>query len=142
MTEQILQWINDNRALLGWVGGASFLIVVLSVFIVPFLIVKMQPDYFMMNRDESRSMQGRHPVLRIIGRLLKNLVGGLLVLGGLLFLFTPGQGLLTIFIGLAVMDFPGKQKLELWFLRKKSVSWAISKLRKKANKPPLILPEH
>ena len=142
MTEQILQWINDNRALLGWVGGASFLIVILSVFIVPFLIVKMQPDYFMMNRDESRSMQGRHPVLRIIGRLLKNLVGGLLVLGGLLFLFTPGQGLLTIFIGLAVMDFPGKRKLELWFLRRKTVSWAIAKLREKANKPPLILPEH
>ena len=143
MSASFFQWIENNGTLLGWLGAASVAMVLLSVIIVPILVVNMQPDYFLQDRDEAKSMRRRHPVLRFLGRVLKNLAGGLLVIGGILLSLPliPGQGLLTIFIGLAVMDFPGKRKLELWLVRLRPVSWAIRKLREKANRPPLALPD-
>lgn len=134
--------MDANREWLGWVGLGSMIMLILSLIIVPILVVRMQADYFMENRNENLSMKRRHPVLRIGGKILKNLAGGLLVFSGLLLSLplVPGQGLLTVLIGLAVMDFPGKRKLELWIIRLKPVTWAIQKLRAKADQPPLVLP--
>ncbi len=114
--------------------------VVASMIIVPVLVVRMQADYFLAERDAEQSMGVRHPAWRVTGVALKNFAGALLVIGGLLMCVLPGQGLLTILIGLAVMDFPGKRKLELWLIRRKPVHWAIDKMRQKAARPPLVLP--
>jgi|TARA_B110000483_G_C18031019_1_gene478733 hypothetical protein len=40
-----------------------------------------------------------------------------LFLVGLLLLFLPGQGLLTILIGLMLMNYPGKSRLEQKIVR-------------------------
>lgn len=135
-------WMDTNRDWLGWVGAGSLLMLVLSLLIVPVLVVKMQPDYFLETRDEQKSMKERHPALRFIGKFLKNLGGGILVISGILLSLPliPGQGLLTVLIGLAVMDFPGKRRLELWLVKLGPVHWAIKKLRAKADQPPLVLP--
>ncbi|MDF1755748.1 MAG: hypothetical protein P1U89_23360 [Verrucomicrobiales bacterium] len=140
--DQFFSWMDANRDWLGWVGAGSLIMLILSLIIVPILVVRMQPDYFMENRDKASSMQVKHPVLGFFGKLLKNLAGGLLVIGGILLSLPliPGQGLLTILIGLAVMDFPGKRRLELWIIKMKPVNWAIQKLRAKADQPPLNLP--
>jgi hypothetical protein len=139
---QIVFWMEANRGWLGWVGLGSVIMLLLSIIIVPILVVRMQPDYFLQNRNEELSMKRRHPLLRIGGKLLKNLAGGILVIGGILLSLPliPGQGLLTILIGLAVMDFPGKRRLELWLVKLRPVSWAIHKLRARADQPPLVLP--
>ena len=39
-------------------------------------------------------------------------MGYLLIIGGILMLVLPGQGLLTILLGLIFSDYPGKYKLE------------------------------
>ena len=43
--------------------------------------------------------------------IARNVVGAIVVLAGLIMLVTPGQGILTIIAGLAIMDFPGRDRL-------------------------------
>ena len=43
--------------------------------------------------------------------IVRNVVGAIVVLAGLIMLITPGQGILTIIAGLAIMDFPGRKRL-------------------------------
>jgi hypothetical protein len=52
-------------------------------------------------------------------------------------LFIPGQGLLTIFMGLVLIDYPKKYILERKLVKTPVVLKGINWLRKKANKPPL-----
>ncbi len=141
--EQFLDWMAVNQTWIKWLGVGSAVMFVLSIMIVPILVVKMQPDYFLEGRNEDLSLKARHPVIRMVGKILKNFMGGLLVVAGILLSvpLIPGQGLLTILIGLAVMDFPGKRRLELWLVKRKPVTWAIQKLRARAHHPPLILPD-
>jgi hypothetical protein len=67
-------------------------------------------------------------------------LGALLVLLGLLMLVTPGQGLLTLFIGLMLMNYPGKHALERWLVRRDGVMGGLNWLRRKGNQPPLQSP--
>ena len=52
-------------------------------------------------------------------------------------LVLPGQGLLTILIGLAVMQFPGKFELERWLVTRKGVLEGINWLRQRSGRLPL-----
>ena len=56
-------------------------------------------------------------------------------------LFIPGQGLLTILMGLALLDFPGKRAAELRLIRYAPVNKSIDWIRRKSNKPPLRIPD-
>ena len=71
--------------------------------------------------------------------ILKNLVGYSLILGGIVMLVLPGQGLFTIIIGLMLSNYPGKYSVEKKFIAIPTILKSINWLRKKSNKPPLKL---
>jgi hypothetical protein len=71
----------------------------------------------------------------------KNLLGYVLVFAGLLMLFLPGQGVVTILIGITLVDFPGKYRFERWVVSQGPVLRSINRLRKRAGRPPLFLEE-
>jgi hypothetical protein len=77
----------------------------------------------------------------MILRALKNLLGLLFLLSGLVMLFIPGQGILTILLGLSLLDFPGKPEIQLRLLRMPKVQKLIQWIRKKAKQPPLLIPD-
>jgi hypothetical protein len=77
------------------------------------------------------------PGFRIVMKLLKNIMGVLFVLAGIAMLILPGQGLLTILIGLMFLDFPGKYTLERKIVRQKKVHKSINWMRTKAKRPPV-----
>ena len=52
----------------------------------------------------------------------------------------PGQGILTILMGVMLVDFPGKHAAERWLLTRRGVLTAINALRGKLGKPPLLTP--
>jgi hypothetical protein len=54
-------------------------------------------------------------------------------------LFLPGQGILTMLIGISLMNFPGKHHLEAKLIGQPTVLSAINAMRKKFGKPPLVL---
>ncbi len=84
-------------------------------------------------------MEDHHPVLRLVGHVVKNLVGVVFLLAGFAMLFLPGQGILTMLIGLSLLDFPGKRRLEGKLIGQPSVLRAINSMREKFGKPPLIV---
>jgi putative transmembrane protein PGPGW len=71
----------------------------------------------------------------------KNLVGLAFVLAGVAMLVLPGQGILTIVIGLSLMNFPGKHVLERYIVQQPSILRAINWMRHRAGQPPLKVPQ-
>ena len=71
---------------------------------------------------------------------MKNLLGALLVVLGLVMLVTPGQGLLTLLAGLLLMNFPGKYRLECWVVLRPGVLRALNWLRGRGGQPPFERP--
>ena len=73
----------------------------------------------------------------LITAVVKNLVGYTLILGGIIMLFVPGQGLFTIFIGLILSNYPGKYYVERRIVAIPKILNTVNWLRKKTDKPPL-----
>lgn len=134
------EWIKAEEALLAWVGSLSLLTLVVSAVVVPIVIRGMPHDYFLETSESTAAIRERHPVLRLLFLILKNLIGGILLLGGLIMLITPGQGVLTILIGLMLMNFPGKRRFEIWLIRLGPLNRAVNWIREKGGKRPLELP--
>ena len=78
--------------------------------------------------------------IRWLVLIMRNIVGVLLVISGVVLLALPGQGLLTILAGLVLMSFPGKRALELGIIRLPMVLRAVNWVRKRRSKEPLQVP--
>ena len=123
-------------------GVALFLVMFfVSLAAVTIILVKLPANYFADHHHLPFAEQ--HPILRWLGLILKNLLGLLLVVVGILLSLPgiPGQGLLTIVIGVMLMDFPGKRGLEKKLVSQPRVLNAINGLRARFGKPPLVLDE-
>ena len=121
------------------VGGVGF---VLSIVLTLVVLVRLPSSYF--SSDERMSMlPGRPEWQRVMARVLKNLAGALLVLLGVIMAIpgVPGQGLLTILIGVVLLDLPGKRALERRILRVAAVRAAVDKLRRRFGREPFDLAE-
>ena len=116
----------------------SIIFFVGSLIAIPFILVRLPADYFDI-RVPRPWMEDHHPVLRALGHLVKNTVGAIFLFAGFLMLFLPGQGILTMLIGISMLDFPGKRKLEALLIGRPTVLNTINGMRKKFGKPPLII---
>jgi hypothetical protein len=116
---------------------ASFLF---NLGIVSFILVKLPADHFAKSRKR-KFMEGSSPVVRVAAVIGKNILGVLLVALGVVLSLpgVPGQGLLTILLGVMLLDFPGKHRLEQKLLSRPSIVNAINGLRGRFGKPPLEL---
>jgi hypothetical protein len=73
---------------------------------------------------------------------LKNVLGGVLLMFGVA-LSVPGilgPGLLTILIGLILLDFRAKRQIERRLIGRPLIMRAINGLRRRYGKPPLTCP--
>jgi hypothetical protein len=67
------------------------------------------------------------------------LIGCVLLLAGIAMLVLPGQGILTMLIGVSLMDIPGKRKLERRLIGRPAVLRTINKIRAKFGREPLVV---
>lgn len=113
----------------------------ISIVIVGFVLARIPADYFV--NPEARRPIDRHPVLRVLFLIGKNVFGLFLILLGVVLSLpgVPGQGLLTILMGVALVDFPGKYRAERWLLTRPVVLRNINRLRARVGRPPLLVPE-
>ena len=79
--------------------------------LVPLVLARLPANYFNQPRRHSLRERGGNAGSWLL-TVLKNLLGAALVVLGLVMLFTPGQGLVTLLAGLLLMNFPGKYRLE------------------------------
>jgi hypothetical protein len=109
-----------------------------SLIAIPYILVRLPADYFDI-RIPRPWMEDHHPILRVLGHIVKNAVGAIFLFAGFLMLFLPGQGVLTMLIGVSMLDFPGKRKVEATLIGQPTVLGVINSMREKFGKPPLIL---
>jgi hypothetical protein len=111
-----------------------------SLGVISFILVKLPPTYF--QESHSRTfLANRRPAARWAGLIGKNALGVVLVLLGILMSIPgiPGQGILTILLGIMLLDIPGIRRLESKILRQPKVLEKINGLRHKFSKAPLVL---
>jgi putative transmembrane protein PGPGW len=121
-----------------WLAAWSMVFFVGTLIAIPFILVRLPADYFDI-RVPRPWMKDHHPVLRLVGHIVKNAVGTIFLFAGFLMLFLPGQGVLTMVIGISMLDFPGKRKVEAKLIGQPTVLSVVNGMRQKFNKPPLRL---
>src|SRR5919206_393358 len=113
-----------------------------SIAAVTAVLVRLPANYFHSSHAREFLVE-RHPVLRAVGIFAKNLLGLVLVGAGVVMSLpgVPGQGVLTILLGIMLLDFPGKRGLETRIVSRPRVNGAVNALRARFGKPPLMLDE-
>jgi hypothetical protein len=119
------------------VGIATF---IGSLIAVPWILVRIPSDYFVRESREPTVLEGVPPLLRAPLIVAKNLLGGVLIAGGLAMLVLPGQGILTILLGVSLIDFPGKFALERKLVRQEAVHGAINWIRRRRGRAAIEVP--
>ena len=123
-------------------GGAALFLgsLAISLVVIGTLLVVLPSTYFLDSHDRGLWID-QHPVVRWSGIVAKNVLGITIVLIGVALSLPgiPGQGLLTILIGLVLLDFPGKRRLERRILRVPRVLTRVNRLRQRYGKSPLLL---
>ncbi|MCB1677181.1 MAG: hypothetical protein KDI16_00685 [Halioglobus sp.] len=123
-----------------WGSALSVLSLVATLIGVPWVVARLPSDYFARPRRSSWRLSPDAPVPALLLGLLKNLLGALLVLLGLVLLVTPGQGVLTLLAGLLLMNFPGKYQLERWLVMRPGVLRGLNWLRARQRERPFDTP--
>jgi len=136
--ETIWKWLQTHQSLLGWASLASLIMFLATLLIVPLIVIALPRRYLF---EESVRLADIPPLWRWPYLLVKNGIGAGLILAGLTMLVLPGQGLLTLVIGLSLMNFPGKRRLIHRVFSRPRVFRTINRLRAKALRPPLEWPK-
>jgi hypothetical protein len=116
---------------------ASFLASAAAVAVV---LCRLPVDY--LRCDPGFADHDRPRWQRVLLKIGKNAIGVLLVLIGVVLSIpgVPGQGLLTILIGVIMLDLPGKQRFERRLMTKPTVFAAVNAVRARFGREPLLPP--
>lgn len=112
---------------------------VVTTSIVAAYLVWLAPDHFV-SRERGLRRRIESPALAIAYLIGKNLLGVVLVAVGVVLSLpgVPGQGLLTVLVGVLLLDIPGKRRVELALVRRRSIHRVINKVRSRFGKPPIM----
>lgn len=110
-----------------------------TLIAVPLILVWLPPDYLAAPDDQSL-VRRTGALWRYPYWIFKNLVGAIFIIAGIIMLFLPGQGILTIVLGMALINFPGKRRVIRRLFGNRRVFNAVNRLRARAGKPPLEPP--
>jgi len=120
-----------------WVGiGISALLAVGSVVLVVLVVINWRADHFKhWPPGTAPPAEPEHP----LATAAKNVAGVVLVLLGLVMALPgiPGQGILTMIVGITLIDFPGKRGLERRLIGRPRVLHTINRLRARFGRAPL-----
>ena len=119
-------------------GISSVAVLIISALSIGYFIKQIPYDYFLNDKRGVSDYKNKNPIFWILTLALKNIIGYCLIIGGILMLVLPGQGLLTIFVGLMLSDYPGKFKLERRIIKTRLILKTINWYRIKSNIPPII----
>lgn len=137
--QDLVQWIRPHQALAQTLAVASVVFFVGSLVVFPIIVAQLPVDYFVRDRRAPAHRRRRHPLPWAALVVVKNAVGLSLIVAGIAMLVLPGQGILTILVGLALTNFPGKFTLERRLFARPSVHRALNRIRELAGKPPLAV---
>lgn len=110
-----------------------------SLVLIPVIVVRIPRDYFARENRQPNEARFRRPAVWITILIARNVLGAILIVAGVVMLITPGQGIVTIVIGLMLLTFPGKYRLQRWLVSRRSVRRSINWMRRRYGREPLII---
>ena len=119
----------DWQQLLLWATGLSLVAVIATIIGVPWVVTRLPGDYFSRPQRTTWRQADDEPMFALVLGLLKNLLGALLVVMGLVML-----------AGLLLMNFPGKYRMERWLVLRPGVMRALNWLRQRQGHAPFDRP--
>lgn len=132
-----MSWLESLYALLApalpWLTGAGLAMALLSMIAIPWLVVRIPQDYF----SAPWKPHVKRGLLAWTIWALRNTLAAFLIVAGIIMLVLPGQGLLTILVGIACSTFPGKYRLERRLVRRPKILASLNWIRRHYGKPPL-----
>ena len=137
--QDLLDWLRQYKVVLWSMAGFSVIVIISSMVVIPWLIIRIPDDYFIRHLRPVPLITAGHPVLALLLTLMKNGLGLVLIVAGVIMLILPGQGILTIIAGLLLTNFPGKSQLVHRIVSQKHILNAMNGLRQKAGKSPVEL---
>jgi hypothetical protein len=135
----MIELVSRYETMIWWMMGLSIITFISTLVAVPLMIVRIPSDYFSHDRRNRKLWANRHPIIRTFLLTVKNLLGYFLIAIGAVMLVIPGQGMLTILIGVIFLDLPGKYKVERWVVMRPAILRSINWLRNRSGKAPLLL---
>ena len=137
----VASWFYAHSTVFLWLGGASLIMFFGTIIALPIIIIYLPARYFNPIQHPSQRAAPTLPLFRLILLVVKNMVGAVLILAGLAMLVLPGQGLVTLLIGLLLTNFPGKRRLICRLLQQPKILAFINRIRTAANRPPVVPPK-
>jgi len=134
----MLNWITIDETTIWYLAAFSIVSFIATLLLVPVLVIRIPEDYFAeKKRHRWEPWAHEHPLIRWSLLIAKNSLGYIIIVLGIAMLVLPGQGILTILIGIMFINFPGKYRLERWVVMRAPVLNTINKLRQRAGRAPL-----
>lgn len=130
----LLAQLGIHPGFLAYAAPISVLVMLATLVATPWIVARIPEDYFVRRRHVGLDT----PHLAV--RVLKNLLGVVLLLAGLAMLALPGPGIIALLGALALLEIPGKHQLEGWLVSRPGVRTLIARLRQRAGRPPLRMP--
>lgn len=137
---KIINWIKEHQQLFQLLSSLYLFFLVITILAMIVVVISLPQDYFSSDHRQSRGLSNTHPIVWHTLTFCKNLLGFLIILFGLILFVLPGQGILTTLVGLMIMNFPGKYRLERKLMSKPAVNKTLNFIRKFAKKPLLEIP--
>jgi len=134
------EWVQIHETALWGLGFISLVTFFGSLIVIPILVVRIPEDYFAGSKRPPSRWRKRHPAIRISVLVIKNVLGVIFLLTGTAMLFLPGQGIITMVVGVTLMNFPGKRSMEIWIIQQRPIRRAVNWLRARSHHPPLQIP--
>ncbi len=135
----MIEFFQTNGIVIFWLAIISVITFVGTLLLVPVLVARIPSDYFSHKKRHKAPWSNKHPGIRGLMIIGKNLIGYVFVVAGIIMLMLPGQGILTIVIGITLLDFPGKYRLERWVVSRRPVLRSINWVRRRAKRGPLVI---
>jgi len=136
----IQNFLANYGYLITWLSVISSFCFFASLLLIPLFICRLADDYFL-HLHEHNKAEDTHPLVFIFFRLFRYLFGAILLTAGLMMIFLPGQGLLTMMLGLSLLDFPGKQKAVDALFQIQSIRKTLNWIRIKGSRNRFHFPD-
>lgn len=113
-----------------------------SAAVVAVVLCRLPADH--LRRDYRSVGDDRPRWRRVLRKIAKNALGVFLILVGIVLSLpgVPGQGLLTILIGVILLDLPGKERFERRLMTRPAVFAGVNAVRARFGCEPLLPPLH
>ena len=129
----------DSEWLL-WGSLGSFALLIVGLVIAPLAVARLPVDYFQHPRSPPVPLS-QQPGAAVLKTGLRNIAASVVIVAGIAMLVLPGQGLLTIVVGVLVSDFRWKRTLLDRLVSRRGIQHALNLLRKGMGKPSFEFPE-